>query len=176
VTGTPFWLTTGWLSASDHQDRSFQLLWHMTDGRPLIDEIIAIGTPAWPRLPGREYARSNPCLWHLPFGPEQVAAMTSDPVVRLLLGPTVASLGIVPAARCLAAWWRLDPAVADALTDDAGEEVVAAALDKLVARQASYVRRADLHVAAQYGADPAAMKSMTGRLQRRLALGPTQPW
>jgi hypothetical protein len=105
-----------------------------------------------------------------------VAATTSDPVARLLLGPTVESQGVAIAARCLAAWGRLDPEVAESFTDAVGEEAVAAALDKLVGRHASYARRSDLHVAAQYGADPVAVKSMTGRLQRRLSLGPTRPW
>ncbi len=105
-----------------------------------------------------------------------MAATFGDLVAGLLLERTEPVQGIGIAARCLAAWWRLDPDVAADLAASAGAEVVAAALDKLVSRRASTARRGDADVAADYGVRPAAVKSMATRLQRRLSLGPLKPW
>ena len=54
--------------------------------------------------------------------------------------------------------------------------VVAAALDKQVSMRASTARRSELELSADYGVEPAAVKSMATRLQRRLGLDRLQPW
>ncbi|HEY5880243.1 MAG TPA: hypothetical protein VIU11_15150 [Nakamurella sp.] len=177
VPGTDFWLTIGRLGASDHVDHPFQVLWHMINGRPLIDEVVGMATGVWPWLPTSvSMSASRAGRWDLELTPRQVAATADDPVARLVLDRTAPIRGIAIAARCLAAWWRLDPSVTAELVETAGSRVVTAALDKQVSMRASTARRADAHVAADYGVYPAAVKSMGPRLQRRLALGPLKPW
>lgn len=177
VPGTDLWLTIGCVCASDRMDHPFQVVWHMVNGRPLIDEVAGVATGLWPWLPPPVVpSRPDPGLWEIEPTPQQAKATFGDPVARLVLDTTVPVRGIAVAARCLAAWWRLDPSVAAELVANTGPLVVTAALDKQVSMRASTARRSDLELAADYGVDPAAVKSTATRLQRRLAMSATRPW
>ena len=177
VPGTDYWLTVGELGTSDRSDHPFQVLWHLANGRPLVDEILGVANGIWPRLAWHPYRfGSGPGFWSAQLTPREIAATRDDPVAVRILDTTVDGQGIAIGARCLAAWWRLDPAFAGQLIEQCGPEAVAAALDKLVSRQASTYRRGDLDVASDYGAVPTTVKSVSARLQRRLGLGPLQPW
>jgi len=177
VPETDYWLTVGHLGASDRAVHPFQVLWHAEGGGPRIDEIVGVANGIWPWLPWRPN-RVGPerGLWSAPTGPNEAAATRRDPVAALILATTKECQGVALAARCLASWWRLDPSTASSLSGQSSPEVVAAALDKLVSRRASTARRGDLEVSEDYDTDPAAVKSMAARLQRRLGLSAIQPW
>lgn len=177
VPGTDCWMTTGRLGASDRADHPFQVLWHPGDGGPRIDEIVGVANGVWPWLPWHPHGPgAEPGLWRAPLGPAEAAATRGDQVAALILGTTAECRGIAIAARCLAAWWRLDPPTAADLPGQVGPDAVAAALDKLVSRRASRARRGDLEVSRDDDADPVAMKSVAARLQRRLGLDQIRPW
>lgn len=165
-------VTGGWLRAP-MRHYPYAVKWEGGQGRPgrvRVVEVVCGQPPAGASLPSHLVRR----WWRDSWGGRAFPAprIALDPVATALWRVELPGRGPYLLLRCLAAWWRIDGQLD---VRDVGEAASAAALARLVAACAGTQVSYDA-VAAQYTADPAAVRAASSQLRPLLALSAAVGW
>ena len=168
VVGDNRGLTNGTIT-TDAGDFPYTLHWTVRGQEALIAEALT--------YPLYADGRINAVYWwtegRRPHPPQKPTATGLDPVTTTLIQIGSTWLGLVVAARAVAAWWRLSNE--HDLQAPAEPAALAAAIHRLVAIRAGD-RGLFKDAATTYQVEETSVRRADARIRKLLALGPDRPW